>query len=138
MTSHVSIRVKICLQFRSFLLVSNNWFLPSKQTPTGTIWISFFPHLRLIINVGHFNWTMIIKNEEDDIIGWIKKFANVNCSSTIDQQTIFDALNVILEGCVEIFLASDWDESVQHMVTLEQILEDFCGTNPINITVYQH
>ena len=81
---------------------------------------------------------MIIKNEEDDIIGGIKKFANVNCSSTIDQQTIFDALNIILEGCVEIFLASDWDESVQNMVALEQILEDFCGTNPINITVYQH
>jgi len=81
---------------------------------------------------------MVIKDEEDHFVGRIKKLANVNRSSTVDQETLLDSLDIIFERGVEIFLSRDGDQSVKHMVALEQILEDFCGTYPVNITVYQN
>ena len=52
---------------------------------------------------------MIVEDEKDDLVSGIKKITEINTSPTIHQETVFDALYIILEGGVEIPLPCDGD-----------------------------
>ena len=53
-------------------------------------------YLRFIVDVCHVYRPMIVKNEENDLVRWIKKVTEVNSSAAVDQETVFNALYIIL------------------------------------------